>query len=155
MDRGGEHLVSPLSHPPTHPSNYPSFDPHPHPPTHLPNRTIDDIHYSSPSLDRLSQYEPCGFGAGTAWDVLRAICMPGGAPVMRARVTYLGRGGGGGVGGSSAAASSSSSSSGGGGGGGGSVLSVSVAHTVLDAKSVMKVKGRERGWVDGWVGGWY
>lgn len=26
--------------------------------------TLQDIHYASPALERASQYEPCGFGAG-------------------------------------------------------------------------------------------
>ena len=50
----------------------------------------------------------------SAWDVVRGIAPYWGAPVMRVRLTQLQ--------------------------GGGSALSISIAHTVLDAKGVMKVR---------------
>ncbi len=29
--------------------------------------TLESVHYASPALERVSQYEPCGFGSGK-WD---------------------------------------------------------------------------------------
>lgn len=35
--------------------------------------SVEDVHYASPALERLSQYEPCGFGAG-AWVGMCGVC---------------------------------------------------------------------------------
>lgn len=36
--------------------------------------SLEDVHYASPALERLSQYEPCGFSAG-AWVGMGRDCV--------------------------------------------------------------------------------